>query len=81
MKKKNIRKGNLQRILATVFRESREERLQPERDRKPLEKDQCPYFKEMGPQGPSVPQHTEAGGRKSQALGKVPQNIKGVSPW
>jgi hypothetical protein len=32
--------------LARVFRESREEKLQPKRDRKLLEKDQCAYCKE-----------------------------------
>ena len=34
--------------LATVVRESKEEKLQPKRDRKPLEKDQCAYQKERG---------------------------------
>ena len=46
--KEKQQERNLQRILATVVRESREERLQPKRDRKPLEKDQCTYCKERG---------------------------------
>ena len=48
-RKKEKRQGrNLQRVLATVVRESREERLQPKRDRKCLEKNQCTYRKERG---------------------------------
>ena len=42
IKKGKLQKRNLQRILATVIRESREERLQPKRARKTLEKDKCP---------------------------------------
>jgi hypothetical protein len=45
-RRKEKRQGrNLQRVRATEGRESREERLQPKKDRKPLEKDQCTYCK------------------------------------
>ena len=48
MKKEKQQGRNLQRILATVVRGSRDKRLLPKRDRKPLEKDQCTYCKERG---------------------------------
>jgi hypothetical protein len=38
MKKEKQQERNLQRIWATVVRESREERLQPKRDRNPLKR-------------------------------------------
>jgi hypothetical protein len=65
-------------VLATVDRKSRDERLQPKRDRKLLEKDQCAYCKEAN--GLREPQQTEVRGGKSQALEKAPQNGRGVSP-
>ena len=65
--------------MGTVVRESREERLQPKRDRKPLEKEQCTYYKERG-HWPQEWLTKAARSGKSQNLGKASQNGEGVSP-
>ena len=63
-RKKEKRQGrNLQRVLATVVRESREERLQPKRDRKPLKKDQCIYCKERDHWAQECPNKWKPGAR------------------
>jgi hypothetical protein len=49
-KKEKQPERNLQRILATEVRESREEKLQSKRERKLLEKDQQAYCKATGPE-------------------------------
>ena len=60
-KKEKGQERNLQRILTIVIRESREERLQPKRDRKPLEKNQFACCKERRPWAKECPNKQKLG--------------------
>jgi len=52
---------NLQKILATVVRESREAGPQPKPGRRPHDKDQCAYCKEQGHWAWECPNKRKAG--------------------
>ena len=56
--------------------ESREERLQPKRDRKPLEKDQCTYCKESGHWAGECPNRWKLGSGNLRPWEKRPQMAK-----
>ena len=75
-RKKEKQQGrNLQRFLATVVREIREERIQPKRERKPLEKDQNTYCKERGHRTQEYPNTWESGVGNPRPWEKNPQMV------
>lgn len=63
----------------TVFRESREERPQLKRERKPLEKGPLSILQGERPLGQRVPQQMEVGVGNPRPWEKCPQTVKVLS--